>query len=103
MRESDMDDIEFSEPVEQCHCEVEGCDSLAQGYWLPDSDQDDDPDSYLCTEHAYSAGWCWGCGGFHGGIEWFDFQSRTGLCENCEPSFLYDCGDNRHEYYYDGD
>lgn len=92
-----------SQPVERHGCEIEGCESSAQGYWLPDSDQDGEPDSYLCTEHAHAAGWCWGCGGFWCGVESFDFGSKTGLCENCEPGFLSEMGEGEDWAWEEGD
>lgn len=74
------------------NCNHEGCNSPAQPFWLPDSAYPNDPDGYYCEEHANSAGWCWMCGGFWGGVESFDF-SKTGVCENCEPQYLRDCGE----------
>lgn len=75
------------------YCTVDGCMNEANPYWFPDNEYPNDPDGKYCTEHAHAAGWCWGCGGFWGGIESFDFQSQHGLCENCEPGFLHDIGE----------
>jgi hypothetical protein len=75
------------------YCTKDGCEQAAMPFWLPDNEPPNDPDGFYCAEHAQSAGWCWGCGGFWGGIETFDFNPRnTGLCENCEPGYLREFG-----------
>lgn len=39
---------------------------------------------YLCEEHAYESGYCTLCGSFWGGIESFDFNNPSHICENCQ-------------------
>lgn len=40
----------------------------------------------LCPDHAYEAGYCACCGDFWGGIESFDFDNPSMLCENCRDA-----------------
>lgn len=75
------------------YCQASGCRNAALDFYLPDNEPPNDPDGFYCEDHANSAGWCWGCGGFWGGVESFDF-SKTGLCENCEPGYLRDIGES---------
>lgn len=76
-------------------CEEEGCewegtpcfypDNPIYG-WEPKSEGEEpvfEPDHYLCAKHAYRAGFCFGCGAFWGGVESFDFDNPSHLCENC--------------------
>ena len=41
----------------------------------------------FCGSCAHKNGFCWGCLGFYGGVETFDFGrfygNDTGLCDNC--------------------
>lgn len=38
---------------------------------------------HFCPEHAYENGYCSLCGDFWGGIESFDFNNPSHLCEHC--------------------
>jgi len=43
---------------------------------------------HLCQDHAYEAGYCTICGDFWGGIESFDFNNPSKLCENCQEQII---------------
>jgi hypothetical protein len=39
---------------------------------------------HLCADHAYESGYCICCGDFWSGIECFDFDNPSHLCDNCK-------------------
>lgn len=80
-------------------CEEEGCTWTGHPCWYPNTDEDPtkepEPDHYYCSRHAHSAGFCWACGLFWGGVESFDFGAgaRIGVCENCLSTGDFDAED----------
>jgi hypothetical protein len=68
-------------------CEHPDCDQDGSPCWLPDNDDPAHPSAYYCAEHAYAMGFCWGCGLFYGGFEWFDFANPSHLCTECSSEF----------------
>lgn len=48
---------------------------------------------HLCPDHAYDAGYCTLCGEFWGGIESFDFENPSHLCEHCIQQVRDEQGD----------
>ena len=67
-------------------CEYNRCNSEAEEYILEDWDEVKNqilPVSFwYCPEHAKNGGFCLWCGGFWGGVEFFEV-SESGVCENC--------------------
>lgn len=63
-------------------CEEKGCWSRQTEIWKIDEDYS----HRFCYNHNY--GFCWGCGGFYGGVEDFE-MSESRLCFNCK---CFDCG-----------
>lgn len=49
---------------------------------------------HLCQDHAYLFGYCILCGDFWGGIEPFDFNNPSQLCENCLDQLKDEIGEN---------
>ena len=49
---------------------------------------------HLCSNHAYEAGYCTLCGDFWGGIESFDFNNPSHLCENCKEQIEDEIGED---------
>jgi hypothetical protein len=96
-------------------CEHPGCKAEGIPCFLPDYGREEDPfgdavvtpDYYYCAEHAKVEGFCWGCGGFFGGLESFDFGYAyghiKGLCENCDHQVKTDCGEYDDEDWDDPD
>lgn len=64
-------------------CEHEGCfeDGSVECH-VPE--QDIELIERLCPDHAYESGYCSICGSFWGGIESFDFDNPSHLCEHCQ-------------------
>lgn len=61
------------------------------------------PDDWYCHKHAHSAGYCWSCGQFWGGIESFEFRAN-GLCDHCDDMFKTDMGEyDEDEEYWEPD
>ena len=85
-------------------CQHEGCLKVGMQCHLNDYDYEGDyhwkGDLYYwyCPEHCHIEGFCYGCGEFWGGNEYFDFN-KSGLCENCQ-SELDDEADYDEEYDY---
>jgi len=73
-------------------CEECDCGRPARAFQVPDNyEHGDDPDDVvefetLCDEHARDAGYCLGCMAFWGGVESFDFNNPSGLCDICRES-----------------
>lgn len=87
-------------------CEHENCPDEGSACWLPDNTDPEHPSAYYCSDHAYDAGFCWGCGQFYGGFEWFDFANPSRLCTECAAEYADEMGmdDNAaawEEYYHD--
>lgn len=57
---------------------------------------------HLCEEHAYESGYCVLCGEFWGGIETFDIDNPSHLCENCLEQIKDETGENDTNEYYEG-
>lgn len=67
-------------------CDEPGCEHPAVvDCFFPEND-DQRPDFSYCSEHAYAAGFCWGCGNFWTGVETFDFLNPSRLCDNCRTN-----------------
>lgn len=49
---------------------------------------------HFCPEHAYENGYCSLCGDFWGGIESFDFNNPSQLCENCLEQLKDEIGED---------
>lgn len=70
-------------------CEQEGCfDDGSVECRVPDSGYPVPPETlntieHFCPEHAYENSYCSLCGEFWGGIESFDFDNPSHLCEHC--------------------
>ena len=64
-------------------CEHDGCFKDGSVECHVTAVQDIQLIEHLCQDHAYEAGYCSLCGGFWGGIESFDFNNPSHLCENC--------------------
>jgi len=83
----EIGDMIQRELVEVNHrCEHEGCSSFDTIQCrLVDWESSEKPYdiSWYCGEHCHSEGFCWMCGEFWGGNEFFDFN-KSGLCENCQ-------------------
>lgn len=83
-------------------CEEEGCDWEGTPCYYPDNPiygldypeggppAEFEPDHHYCAQHAYRAGFCFGCGSFWGGVESFDFGNPSHLCENCRANGDYE-------------
>lgn len=68
-------------------CELAGCRQPATACYYPDTDlMVSRPDAMLCVDHAFAAGFCWGCGRFWAGLESFDFN-RHKLCPDCSHEY----------------
>ena len=59
-------------------CGVEG-DEVVRCYIPDDLSQ---PAEAFCVEHCFEHGYCWSCGFFWAGVEFFDF-SPDKLCDPC--------------------
>lgn len=76
-------------------CWHPGC----QGEGVPcySASGDEGPDGFYCFDHCQEHGFCYSCGLFWGGIEFFDFGN--GHCVNCpknlEPEFREEDFDRR--------
>jgi hypothetical protein len=53
-----------------------------------------------CAEHAEPNGFCWGCGGLWAGVESFDFNNPSGLCENCREEDYDDDRNDEDDFYW---
>lgn len=88
--------------VEEAPCEREGCDQPGFACYLPDASNTDPPFAYLCSEHAFEAGFCKMCGLFEGGVESFEFGPLAGYCDNCKIEVEHmDSEDDDGFYGYD--
>lgn len=56
---------------------------------------------HFCTDHAYKNGFCYICGDFFGGIESFEFNNPSQLCENCLDDLKCELGEYDDEDCYD--
>lgn len=84
-------------------CEHEGCE-ITDTTECQSQDYEDGAIiiSHYCTEHAYEHGFCYCCGEFWGGIEGFDFNNPTHLCEHCYDALrdeIEDDYDDEEDYY----
>jgi len=81
-------------------CEQEGCfkDGSVECR-IPDTGYPVLPETlnhieHLCPDHAYENGYCSLCGDFWGGIESFDFNNPSHLCEHCLEQVKDEIGDD---------
>ena len=81
-------------------CQHDSCDRDGTECFLPDNESKK-PDYHYCMKHANQHGFCWGCGGFWGGVERFEFSrfcgGIEGLCENCGDAFVEEFADEEDE------
>jgi len=69
-------------------CSEKGCSRSGSKYFFPDNSS-----IVLCWEHAQQHGFCPMCGGFFGGVEFFEVH---GFCLDCyheldpDPDEYYD-------------
>ena len=66
-------------------CKKENCFNSARQFTYPNLTGDpttEVPIVFLCIDHAKEFGFCYGCGGFYGGVESFDF-GQFNLCQDC--------------------
>jgi hypothetical protein len=61
----------------------------------------DVPDGWYCADHAYTNGFCAGCGLFNAGFESFDF-SEDGMCESCHEQIESELDDYEPDFEDDG-
>jgi hypothetical protein len=77
-------------------CDVEDCGKYA------DLEECEYPDGSIagdfCAEHAFSAGFCIGCGGFFGGFEHFHFSEIRGHCPDCVRALKHEIGEREDVY-----
>jgi hypothetical protein len=81
-------------------CDETGCTRSGTelvACFLPDGD--DKPENYYCIEHCQQHGYCWGCGYFWSGNEFFDFNP-SGLCQDCSMTFAREDHDEDDETDY---
>jgi len=66
-------------------CMEEGCWNEAIACRLVDyfASEPKETTEWFCVDHCHQNGYCYMCGEFWGGVEYFEF-SKTGLCENCQ-------------------
>lgn len=68
-------------------CEHEGCLSSGEVVChipcIPDA-TGVEATEHLCYDHAYEFGYCVCCGDFCGGIECYEINNPSHLCENCK-------------------
>lgn len=65
-------------------CEHEGCFKDGSVECHVPAEQDIELIEHLCPDCAYGYGYCSLCGSFWGGIESFDFNNPSHLCEHCQ-------------------
>ena len=87
-------------------CEHDGCFKDGSVECHVPAEQDIELIEHLCQGHAYEAGYCSLCGSFWGGIESFDFDNPSHLCEHCLEQVKDEIGEdddvngeNEDEYY----
>ena len=72
-------------------CEYDGCANPGEHWRFP---IEENPDIYLCPDHAVEAGFCVGCGAFCPGSDGSDVHHQTGLCRDCYESDFPDDNPN---------
>jgi hypothetical protein len=65
-------------------CQTEGC-TVTSGIPCYMNWTDEQPEEWHCQEHCKKAGFCWGCGLFSAGTEFFDFNPND-LCASCQEA-----------------
>ncbi len=71
----------ITEVIARCQypdCDVKG-DEVVRCYMPDDLSQ---PAEAFCVKHCFEHGYCWSCGLFWAGVEFFDF-SPDKLCDPC--------------------
>lgn len=75
-------------------CEHEGCFKDGSVVCHVPAEHDVELIEHLCQDHAYEAGYCSLCGIFWGGIESFDFNNPSHLCEYCLEQLKDEIGED---------
>lgn len=83
-------------------CVHEGCTNKTWPAFYPD---DEEEPIFVCDEHAYEEGFCFGCGGFWSGAsEFFDFNlGGTHLCLDCHEEYRDEIESEADDEFYEYD
>ena len=75
-------------------CQQKGCKSIeVTECIIYDPIENKTYKEYYCPDHCFEHGYCYICGGFFGGIEEFEFNNKSQLCNNCDDMLKTELGE----------